>query len=329
MSIRLLFLATAILLGCGSTAVAQSTANSQSDTLARDTVIVVDALPGEGFNFPYVLYLPKGMKMSGETTLIVETNNGGLNDTLEHHKKTAIHAASKSGVANYVARRLKIPLLVPVFPRSATQWTVYTHALDRDAFLSNDPAIHRLDLQLIAMVESARKLLSNSNVSLDEQFFITGFSASGTLANRFSLLHPQLLKATASGGINAIAILPLSQLEGTPLKFPLGIADVEQVTGRKVQMDAFKKLPKMLYMGALDDNDAAAFDDAYNEEERQQIYKFMGRRSMPERWAFMEDMYRQHGIEATFITYPHIGHGTDLRINNELVAFFRNYLKDR
>jgi len=329
MRILIPFVVVAILHGSGTATVAHAKGNSLSDTLARDTVIIVDALPVEGFNFPYVLYLPKGMKMSGETTLMVETNNGGLNDTLEHHKKTAIHTASKSGVANYVARRLKIPLLVPVFPRSATHWTVYTHALDRDAFLSTDSAIRRLDLQLIAMVESARKLLRNSDVRLDEQFFITGFSASGTFANRFSLLHPGLLKATASGGINAIAILPVSHIEGTPFKFPLGIADVGQVTGRKVQMDAFKKLPKMLYMGALDDNDAAAFDDAYDEEERQQIYKFMGRKSMPDRWAFMRDIYKQHGIEATFITYPHIGHGTDLRINNELVAYFRKYLQDK
>jgi hypothetical protein len=81
-----------------------------------------------------------------------------------------------------------------------------------------------------------------------------------------------------------------------------------------------------LYMGTLDDNDAAAFDDAYNAEEREQIYTLMGKSLIPQRWAFMEKVYKENGVKAEFRTYNHMGHGTDEKINNDLVQFFRRHL---
>jgi hypothetical protein len=288
-----------------------------------DTLIKFPACKTSGFNFEYLVYLPKGTKTGIWNYLMVETNNAGLSDSIAYHERGARYAASKSGVANYVSRKLHIPLLVPIFPRSETNWIIYTHALDRDAMLSKGADIDRLDLQLLAMIEDARKQLSQQGYLLKDKFFMTGFSASGTFANRMALLHPEKMKAVAAGGINAIAILPISQLKGQALNYPLGIADVPKIAGKKVNLDAFRKLPMLLYMGALDSNDAAAFSDGYSEEESKQVYDLMGRTLVPERWSFMENIYRKNKIQAEFRTYPNIGHGTDKKINDDLVEFFR------
>lgn len=293
--------------------------------LAADTLLKFTASPEAGFHFDYLLYLPKGLPAGDTSYLLVETNNTGLNDSIEFHEKRARHDASKSGVGNYVAKKLKLPFLVPIFPRSATDWKVYTHALDRDAFFSRGTDIERLDLQLLAMIEDAKKQLASQGYPLEEKFFITGFSASGTFANRFSLLHPEKIKATAAGGINAIPILPVAELEGQHLPYPLGIADIKEVMGRELKLEEFRKLPKMLFMGALDDNDAVAFDDGYNSEDREIVYRLMGKQLVPQRWEFVQEVYRQNNVEAEFKTYPAIGHGTDKKINEELVAFFRKY----
>ncbi len=205
----------------------------------------------------------------------------------------------------------------------------YTHALDRDAFLSREFGIERLDLQLLAMIADARDKLSGDWLPLKEKFFITGFSASGTFANRFSILHPEKIAATASGGINAIAILPVEQLNGKVLNYPLGTADIKKITGKKVNLKAFRQLPQMLYMGEKDDNDAAAYDDAYSKEERQLIYELMGKQLVPKRWEFIQLMYQQNKIQAEFKTYPNMGHGTDLKINTDLVEFFRKYMTQK
>jgi hypothetical protein len=292
----------------------------------KDTLIKFAANPAAGFRFEYLVYLPKGLKSGEVKPLMVETNNGGVNDTIAYHERTARSAASRSGVAVYVAKKLKLPFLVPIFPRSEAKWMVYTHALDRDAFLAKGEDIERLDLQLLAMVEDARKQLAAMGYPLQDRFLMTGFSASGTFANRMSLLHPEKIKAMAAGGINAITILPQAQLEGKTLKYPLGIADVATVTGKPVNLEAFKVLPKLLYMGALDDNDAAAFDDGYSEEERALVYELMGKQMIPQRWSFMETQYRTAGVKGEFRTYPNIGHGTDLKMLDDLVDFFRRYV---
>lgn len=331
MKLLLSFIIFAFLMNCKSSKINKedSLHNLQKgnllDTLTRDSLIKFTARPGEGFNFEYLIYLPKGLKRNYTTYLLVETNNTGANDSIAHHEKGASYAASKSSVGNYVSRKLKIPLLVPIFPRSATNWMYYTHALDRDAFLSREFGIERLDLQLLSMIADAKKHLPNQFVYLKDKFFITGFSASGTFANRFSLLHPQKIKATASGGINAIAILPLSELKDKTLNYPLGIADLKKVTGKRVNMKAFTKLPKLLFMGELDNNDAVAFDDAYSKEERKIVYHLMGKQLIPQRWNFIREVYHKNSVVADFRIYPGVGHETDLKINNEVVAFFKQH----
>jgi hypothetical protein len=316
----------ALLAGCRSANVA-GPENKLPSVIPADTVLKFAAKPRAGFNFEYLLYLPKGTRTDSIAYLMVETNNTGLNDTIAYHEKGARHTAARSGVGNYVAWKLRIPLLVPIFPRSQTNWAIYTHALDRDAFLSKGTDIDRLDLQLLAMVDDAGKQLASRGYQLKEQFFINGFSASGTFANRFSLLHPRRVKAMAAGGINAIPILPVQEVGSQTLNYPLGISDVASITGKPVDLEAFRKLPQLLYMGALDENDAVAFDDAYSQEDREIVYRLMGKQLVPQRWTFMEDVYRKSQVDAEFRTYPNIGHGTDLKINNDLVAFFRRHME--
>lgn len=314
-----------ILVGCRSTQPLNKEAKLPP-VIAADTLLQFSAKPRAGFRFDYLIYLPKGLKNDSTTYLMVETNNTGLNDTMAYHEKRARFAALRSGVGNYTAWKLQIPLLMPIFPRSQTDWTLYTHALDRDVLLGKGTDIERLDLQLLAMIDDARKQLAKQGYQLHDKFFIQGFSASGTFANRFTLLHPQRVKAMAAGGINAIPILPVSSIEGQTLNYPIGIADVSAVTGKPVDIEAFKAVPQLLYMGAQDDNDAVAFDDAYSKEDRELVYRIMGKQLVPQRWTFMETVYKRQGVAAEFRTYPNIGHGTDRKINNDLVEFFRKHM---
>jgi len=274
-----------------------------------------------GYNFDYLLYYPAKLKLSRAVHILVETNNTGrLSDSIAVHEIAAINQASESGVGNYTAEKLGLPFLVPIFPRPAKEPLLYTHALDRDSFLQKN----RLDLQLIAMINHARLQLADKGYVVKQKIFITGFSASGTFANRFSMLHPEMVQAVAAGGINAMVILPKDKLSGKKLQYPLGTADIKNVTGKKVDLKEYIEVPKMLYMGEKDDNDAAAFDDAYSIQERELIYSLMGK-GLTERWQFMRKIYEEEGVAGEFITYTGIGHGTDLKINDALAEFFKKH----
>ena len=114
---------------------------------------------------------------------------------------------------------------------------------------------------------------------------------------------------------------------GKTLNYPLGLADIDKITGRKVNLEQFKELPQLLYMGEKDENDAVAFDDAYSKEDRELVYELMGKQLIPQRWQFIQTVYQQNNVQAEFRSYKNIGHGTDLKINNDLVDFFRQFLK--
>ncbi len=291
--------------------------------MARPGVtLVVAADPARGFQFPYLLRMPAAMP-PGINYLLVEPNNtGAVADDLGVHFGAA-WKTSEHAIGAFVAERLELPLLVPVFPRPAERWQVYTHALDRDTMLLSTGPGHRLDLQLLAMVDDARERLAAAGMATREKMLLTGFSASGTFANRFTMLHPTRVQAVASGGINGILMLPLAEAGGRALEYPLGIADFAAIAGEPFRADDWKAVPQFIYMGADDDNDAVAFDDGYSEFERDVVHAAIGKIMQPDRWAFCQARYAEAGARVTFKTYPGVGHGTDGEINTEIAEFFR------
>lgn len=317
-----LFIALATFLACdrGTVPHAEPVAE-QRDTLAHDTLLLIEADTAAGFHFPYYLYIPEGT-VSGPQHLLVETNNTGTNDTLAYHVRAASEQVTNASLGNSLSWGLKVPFLMPAFPRPQTAWQYYTHALDRDAALLDTGAMRRLDLQLIAMMEHARPRLKALGYEVHDKVLLNGFSASGTFANRFTLLHPERVAAMACGGINGLAILPVDSLNGIALDYPLGTHDAQKLFGARPDTAAFKRVPQLLYLGALDDNDAVLFDDAYSRQEQQVVHTAIGR-PIPERWTQCRNVYVQHKVNASFRTYPGIGHATDRMIYKDVMMFFR------
>ncbi len=293
----------------------------------KDTVIVIESNSGKGFRNPYILYVPGGTERNSLTTLLVEPNNTGFtSDSSEVHKRYAIDLAAKSSVANNVSRMLKIPLLVPIFPRPAYKPLVYTHALDRDVMLEKTTELERPDLQLVAMIADGRERLKMLDIPTEEKIFMTGFSASGTFVNRFAFLHPELIKALATGGLNAVIMLPLEKIDEHELKFPLGIKDFPEISGKEFDRENYLTIPQFIYMGELDDNDAVPNADAYSPEEREIIYAAIGEEMQPERWNNFQELYLKNNVNATFKTYKEVGHWTTSEMILEIIKFLKSHL---
>jgi len=290
--------------------------------------IVVPADPDRGFHYPYILSFPEGEPTTAPGFLLVEPNNTGrVSDDPAVHLEAARELA-RNAIGGHVARALKIPLLVPVFPRPESQWRVYTHLLDRDVMTLRDDPMARPDLQLLAMVDDAVTRLLERGYVADRRILLTGFSASGAFANRFTLLHPHRVRAVASGGVNGLLMLPVPQLAGETLDFPLGIADYAELTGRPFDLAAWREVPQFAYMGAEDENDAVLYDDGYSEAEREIVFAAFGERMQPDRWKSCREVYDESGARARFRTYKGVGHGTNSAVNDEIVRFFASVLAD-
>src|SRR5215472_6520300 len=100
------------------------------------------------------------------------------------------HKAILRSISNLAFRNLGLPYLVPAFPRPASKWQYYTHALDRDTLACRELGLERIDLQLIAMIRDARRRLAEAGVPIEEKVFLWGYSAAGSFTIRFTVLHP-------------------------------------------------------------------------------------------------------------------------------------------
>jgi hypothetical protein len=312
---KILFLILIILLGC-----------SGKDFKGGE-LLFYDSDPSMGFHYPYFLFIPDNTTPGTPIYMMVEPNNSGFasDDLAEHIEKARRIATRDFYLGNYVARELRVPLLVPVFPRPMSDWKIYTHALDRDVMLQKGTSLERIDLQLIAMFEDARGKLHEMGYSTQDQFQMTGFSASATFANRFTAIHPGKVKAVAAGGINGLLFLPLEEINGVKLNYPVGTSDFKDLFGKNFNVEEFNETPQFLFMGAMDDNDAVPYADAFDQPEREVIYQILGREMQPLRWENCQRIYKTEGVNAQFRTYEDIGHEQPDKIKMDILEFFREF----
>ncbi|RZA21950.1 MAG: hypothetical protein EOP93_01600 [Lysobacteraceae bacterium] len=284
----------------------------------------VEADAGKGFHADYYLYVPPSLHhdAAGLATLLVQPNNSGrTSDDIASHRRDAWMTGFER---KRIADELGVALLVPAFPRTASDWRVYTHALDRDVLTTRNPALARLDLQLIAMIDDARARLRRDGTPLDARVLLQGFSASAMFANRFTALHPRRVRAVTVGSPGGWPIAPVAKAGVDPLPYPAGIADLATLTGRPFDAAAFARVPQYLYMGADDDNDSLDFEDGWDKPMSAEVDRLFG--DTPKaRWKQAEALYAQAGANARFELVAGVRHDRKA-LQERSTAFFRQVL---
>jgi dienelactone hydrolase len=210
--------------------------------------------------------------------------------------------------------------LMPVFPRPKTDWRIYTQALDRDSMITDKVEYRRLDLQLIAMIDDARARLAEQGIKFDKRVLLNGFSAQGMFANRFAFLHPDRVKAAAIGSPGGWPIVPVARFKDRTLRYPIGISDFRQVSGKKIDLRKLRKVPLFIFVGDKDDNDSVIFDDSYDQEDRELILPMFGKTPV-ERWEFVKSFYHEAKLNAEFKLYPGVAHTVTPAMRDDIRAF--------
>ncbi len=295
----------------------------QKVSLAGDDILQIEAREAKSFNFPFYLFIPKGIDKGKPVYMLVETNNTGTaSDDFEVHRARAFKLAEDSYAAQ-MARQLGIPLLVPTFPRPRTNWWAYTHALDIDTLEITEGKLKRIDLQLTAMIKYAQELLRTNGFKINDKVFMHGFSASAKFCNRYSFLHPEMVKAVAAGGVNGLPTLPVRQWNGCELPFPIGIAGIEKYIDGPFNEEAFSKVAHYIYMGSLDRNDTLPSRDAWREDEAEIIKKVLAEKMMPDRWELTQKIYSGQKLNAQLVTYSGVTHAIKKEMQDDVINFFK------
>jgi pimeloyl-ACP methyl ester carboxylesterase len=157
------------------------------------------------------------------------------------------------------------------------------------------------------MIEHARTELAEDGIPTNEKILIQGFSASGMFANRFTILHPDLVKAATIGSPGGWPIAPISSFDGEPLPYPAGVVDLESLTGIPFDSEAYNAIPQLIYMGSDDVNDSLDFSDGWDESDARLIDRLFGDDPLS-RWDDIERIYQEAGTNAQFLLIDGVGH---------------------
>ena len=262
----------------------------------------IAADPSKGFSWPYYLYIPPTIK-SPSVLLVQPNNTGSVNDD------PAVHDASARTLiegTRYWADELGSPYLIPTFPRPASLPVGYTHALDRDVLLTAVSKYVRIDLQLIAMINHARPILSSYGIDVSPKVFMAGVSASGSFVSRFTMLHPDIVKAASIGAPGFGPIVPVSSWNGQDLPYPEGVSDLKNLVGTSFDAGTFQTVPLQVWVGDQDTNVDPWWNPS-NPEVALVIAAFGGRH-LYSRWPRYEAAYCSATSLAQFVVFPDMGH---------------------
>ncbi len=284
------------------------------------------ANPAEGFHADFFLYVSPGATRAVQEgkalTILVQPNNSATNsDDAKVHRTDAWWTGFGR---RPIADELGVILLVPAFVRPGADWHIYTHALDRDSLTTTRADLARIDLQLIAMIDHARAKLAAEGMMVEPKILIQGFSASGMFCNRFTVLHPDRVRAVATGSPGGWPIAPVAQFSGESLPYPAGVADVELLTGKPFDAAVFNAIPQLFVLGSLDDNDSVNFRDGWDEGPAALVDRLFGP-DPQSRWKPAEDLYRTAGANSQFLLIDGVGHDRN-SLQRYSTDFFRTIL---
>lgn len=321
-------------------------------------IVKVPAMPEKGFNWPYYLRIPsnqyKKENIGSKRYLMIDTPNGGTRDLVAAEKWTKDTLINRNQYSVSVAEYLWTPMLMPAYPNlnvgyyhEGADYFSYEHALDRETatlhlklkdqklkekilsgyeekgFDANDFA--KLDEQLIAMFNHAVEYLNKYGHKVEkDKMFLNGYSATGSFTDRFTAIHPEKVKAVASGGTLDHMILPLDTYKGEKLIFPIGTYDFNEITGKSFNLKRHGEVARLIYRGDKDDNNTVerGYLDCYSEAERLMIVKLWGLDPTPRARALME-LYGKNGGKGILILDKDIKHSMSKDIRDYIVEFFK------
>jgi len=289
--------------------------------------VQVPADSDAGFEYPYYLYVPESTQ-TGPVPMLVEPNNTGTaTDDFEQHRDAArkLSRGEYNWTRTY-SEALAVPLLVPAFPRPRSDpvdGLHYVHALDEQTMRIDSGPLERVDLQLRRMVEHAQELLRSMSYPIADDIMLNGFSASGNFVNRFTALHPDIVRSVTAGGVNGTLILPLERAKGHTLDYHIGVADLEEITGERFDIDEWRDVSQLIYMGSEDENDTIPYDDAWSDQQRAVALDVYGEDMQDDRMPYCEGVYDDAGADAQFRIYEGVGHRSPIEIQRDVVAFHR------
>lgn len=193
---------------------------------------------------PYILVMPEDLDNGKE--LVVESLNFEGNNSIN---KIAPHVIEQ--LKKMVEVINDAPILIPFTP-DVKGGIPYYQQLSRECFEKSSNRKYkidypRIDLQIINTINNAKdKIEQETGRKVKDKIFLNGYSSSGVFAQRFALIHPEIVGRTLIGGAAGSIPLPTDEFD-----YPLGIKDFRELFGTNFNEGEYRKIQFAYYVGEL------------------------------------------------------------------------------
>lgn len=168
---------------------------------------------------------------------------------------------------------------------------------------------NRPDLEILKIINKLKIVLRDNGITnVSKEILAGGVSSGANLANRFSLLYPNLVKGVALFCAGDL-MYPTDQLDNLQLKYPFGTSDINKIEGNKFDIEKYKTIPHYIYVGEEDTNDPMPYELGSKRllEDHQRILS----KSLPERAEKYADYLKFMGMKVKLNIEPDIGHSVE------------------
>lgn len=221
-------------------------------------------------------------------------------------------------------------LLVPAIPRKPEPH-VYTAGFDLQSLLpSTDPFYRTADVKVNSMIDTITRELRSDGYDVASKVFIAGFSVGGMFGQRYTLLHPERVRAIAAGHCGGNFTLPESTYNGVELNWPVGVNNLESLVGYEFDRVSYTQVPQFIYIGDADTENTIVWPRSWGPK---YMWQSVGQLDFldetfgdtdPVRLANQIKYLNGLGYSnITFKLYAGVGHSNTDSMSRDVLAFFR------
>lgn len=195
----------------------------------------------KGINIPSIIAIPLLEKINNQ--IIVESNNlesDNFEEIVEQGALTGLRLAR-------LTKEYPGPIVIPLIPSHRNY--PYFQQLSKECFnIPSDNKNYRMDEQVVRIIDNAKSIIEKeTGLIVQDKIFLNGYSSSGVFAQRFALLHPEIIETACIGGASGSIPIPTEKIS-----YPIGIADYEFLTGKKFDYENYSKIHFKYYVGEFE-----------------------------------------------------------------------------
>lgn len=199
----------------------------------------------------YMLVIPQDLS-DGKELVVESLNLEGTNELDKIEEKNIIITEIISQLKNMIEVVDDAPIVIPFIP-DVERGIPYYQQLSRECFEDSKNGEYkieypRIDLQVVNTINNAKnEIRKETGKEVADKIFLNGYSSSGVFAQRFALIHPEIVGRVLIGG--ASGTIPLPEID---YEYPIGIGDFKDLFGTDFNEEEYKKIQFAYYVGELE-----------------------------------------------------------------------------